>query len=137
LKQFQRFVAGQIYFEQRGKHELKGAWPAAAYPPIIQPSADPMNWWRVISCESLMDNEDDKSGDESNDELVLHERPLLQPGNFALPDVMIACSAMGWPTTFGAATTATVMLHCMATDTCAQSERLQERKTLLRAMTKA
>jgi hypothetical protein len=37
-------VKKAVGFAENGKHERYGKWPAFAYPPVVQPSKDPVNF---------------------------------------------------------------------------------------------
>jgi hypothetical protein len=65
-----------VGFRENGKHERYGKWPSFAYPPVLQPSKDPVNFLGLI-------------GDERH----LNE---LTREDFALPDLMIWAPELRW-----------------------------------------
>jgi hypothetical protein len=69
-------VKKSVGFSENGKHERYGKWPAFAYPPVIQPSKDPVNFLGLIG-----------------DERQLNE---LTREDFALPDLMIWAPELRW-----------------------------------------
>ena len=68
-------VKDAVYFEERGRHELQGAWPQIHYRTVISATDDPMLFCQVIS------------KDANN----------LQREDFVLPDVMFWSPERRWP----------------------------------------
>jgi hypothetical protein len=68
-------VKDAVYFEERGRHELQGAWPQIHYRTVISAMDDPMLFCQVIS------------KDANN----------LQREDFVLPDVMFWSPERRWP----------------------------------------
>jgi hypothetical protein len=70
-------VKKSVGFSENGKHERYCKWPAFAYPPVLQPSKDPVNFLGLI-------------GDER------HLNALTREDFFALPDLMIWAPELRW-----------------------------------------
>lgn len=70
-----RKMKDTVRFNQRGAHELQGEWPLLAYSSLVQPSADPLNWYEI-----LMDEDDSVAYDD------------ITKGDFSLPDLTLV-----WP----------------------------------------
>jgi hypothetical protein len=66
-------VKKSVGLSENGKHDRYGKWPAFAYPPVLQPSKDPINFLGLI-------------GDERHLNALI--RALIRE-DFALPDLMI------------------------------------------------
>jgi hypothetical protein len=80
-------ITDSVYFESRGRDQgkLKGEWPSFAYAPRIQPSVDPINFFRTIrDSENPEDTERDK----------LHD---FERAGFATPDLMVWDPETRWP----------------------------------------
>ena len=70
-------VKDSVWFEERGRHELKGEWPLIHFHPKIEASSDPITWIRALGNEkSLRD---------------------LSREDFALPNVMCWAPERRWP----------------------------------------
>ena len=69
-----------VGFNQRGKHELYGEWPAFSYSALVEPSSDPLNWYKILADE---------------DEQVAYDD--ITKADFALPSFMLWAPELRWP----------------------------------------
>lgn len=79
LQCFVEHMKSEVFFEERGSHELQGKWPRLAYSPVIEPSHDPQSWLNVF----------DDRDDRGIAELGRHD--------FAYPGVMMWAPELRWP----------------------------------------
>ena len=70
----------EVSFDPRGKHELIELWPGFAYCSLIEPSADPINFKKLMA---------------GADETVAFDSAVKE--DFALPALMIWAPELRWP----------------------------------------